>query len=314
MNEDMRKDIKDYFKFFCIPFIILAVIAVLLICFTLSKTEDVTGGYYDSPNTERVYGSQRVFDYAGLMSEQEIADLEEYISYMEKEVCTDIVIVTLYEPLENYEPEYRSRYNIPITPDKWVMVYADKFWEDNKFGYDRPQILDGTPNSGDGVILVDNNYREGPDDRIYTWLGTTGKAERELSSSEIDTILDAFYYQVDYDYYSACIDFVNKYVETMNPSEGFRVKDINPVVGLVIAIIASLIFVACNWRAKAARITVTPTTYVVGNAPSFTVKSDTFLRKTVQKVRVSSSSGSSGGGGHHSSGGGGSHGGGGHSR
>lgn len=309
----MNKDVKDYLKYFTVPFIIVVVIAAIFVGVLLTN-EDGGIQYYDSPNTERVYGSQRVFDYGDMLSSKEEEKLEAYIHEKEKETCTDIVVVVLNEPLEFYELEYRSRYQgVTVTPDKWVMVYADKFWEDNKFGYDQPQVLDGTSRTGDGIILVDNNYREGPENKIYTWLGTTGKAERELSSSEIDAILDAFYDEVEYDYYQACIDMVDKYVNVYVPYKVNTEPDMR--MPFVIAAIVMVVFIAVNWRNKGGKKTVTPKTYLVNQKAIFTRREDIFLRKSVSKVKIESSSGGGGGGGgHHVSGGGGSHGGGGHSR
>jgi len=311
----MGQEVKKYFKHFMIPLIIIGVLAVICVVvkyMDASKSEEPY--YYDSTNTERVYPNQRVFDKADMLTDAEEASLEAYIAEKEKVTLTDIVIVTLNEPLENYEVEYRSRYSINVTPDKWVMVYADKFWEDNKFGYDQPQVLDGSTYSGDGVILVDNNYREGPDNRIYTWLGTTGLAETELSSSEIDAILDAFYDEVDYNYYQACIDFVDKYVRTICPEQYKSTNKMDLRYGLVIAAVAMIIYIAVNWKTKSGKVTVTAKTYLISGSSLFPVSNDIFIRKSVSKTRISSESSVGGGGGHHTSGGGGSHGGGGHSR
>lgn len=311
----MKQEVKKYFKHFMIPLIIVGVLLGIMIPLKITESGRVIeDNYYDSTNHERVYPNQRVFDKAGIFSRDQIAALEQYISVKEKETLTDIVIVILDEPLENYEVEYRQKYDINITPDKWVMVYADKFWEDNKFGYDKPQVLDGSTYSGDGVILVDNNYREGPDNRMYTWLGTTGLAEAELSSSEIDKILDAFYENINDNYYQSCYDFIDEYARTICPEKYKQPVQINMGVSLVVALIVMAIYIAVNWKGKSGKVTTTSRTYLVGGKAAFPSYNDLFLRKTVSKVRLSSNSSSGGGGGHHVSGGGGSHGGGGHSR
>ena len=312
----MKQEIKKYFKHFMIPLIIVGIMLIIMIALKIYQSNRVVEDkYYDSTNYERVYPNQRVFDKAGVFSDEQIKALEEYIADKEKETLTDIVIVILDEPLENYEVEYRSKYSINVTPDKWVMVYADKFWEDNKFGYDSPQVLDGSTYSGDGVILVDNNYREGPDNRMYTWLGTTGLAETELSSSEIDSILDAFYENINENYYQSCYDFVDKYARTICPEQYKAELHIDWRFSIIAAIIVMAIYIAINWKAKSGKVTTTSRTYLVGGKAAFPTYNDIFLRKTVSKVRLSSDSSSGGGGGgHHVSGGGGSHGGGGHSR
>lgn len=313
-NNYFSKSVSDYLKHFKVLLIIIAVLAAtyFILLFTVPKKENP---YYESPNTERVYGSRRVFDYGNQLSDSEEAELEAYIAAAEHETLCDIVIVTLNRSLKGYEPEYTANYTIPITPDKYVMVFADKFWEDNKFGYDAPQVLDGTTRTGDGVILVDNVYREEETGKIYTWMGTTGIAEETYSSSMIDYALDEFYYYVDDDYYRACTEFIDCVVDDMGYAEtSFSGYYAGPLP-VVIAFLVALIYFLSNKKSKAGRNTVTPASYTVAE-PKFPERQDIFLRKTVTKHYnpPTSSSGSGGGGGHHSSGGGGSHGGGGHSR
>lgn len=304
---------KTYIKNFRILFTIVIVCAIATCVIWMSAAYKARRTTTESTNTERVYGDKRVFDYADQLTDEEEANLEAYIHAKENLTQTDIVIVTLNEPLEFYEVEYRSKYTgIHVgadTPDKWVMVYADKFWEDNKFGYYEPQVLDGTDRTGDGVILVDNLYREGPYNKVYTWMGTTGRTKVKFSSSMIDSTLDEFYEKVQYDYYAACIDFVDGYSRRMRG--GIHIKIPQGLMLFVTAIIL-VVYVASNWRSKAAKKTVDEKTYLdSSNAPEV-IRKDIFIRKTLSKTSVSSSS--SGGGGGHSSGGGGSHGGGGHSR
>lgn len=308
-DNNNRSSIKEYIKYFRVWFIILLVLAVVAGVLWVARRGNSIS-FYESTNTQRVYGNQRVFDYGDQLTDYEEEQLEAYIHEAEKKTLTDIVIVTLNQSLKDYEPEYRSRYSMTITPDRYVMVFADKFWEDNKFGYDCPQVLDGTVTTGDGVLLVDNVYREDETGKIYTWMCTTGNAETAYSSSMIDHALDKFYDEVEYDYYSACISFVDCIVRDMGPKD-YSSAGWPYVVGLLILII----FYFANSKEKAGRVTVKADTYIPAGTLKFPVREDTFLRKTVTKVyNPPSSSGGGGGGGHHSSGGGGSHGGGGHSR
>ena len=201
-----------------------------------------------------------------------------------------------------------------ITPDKYVMVYADKFWEDNKFGYDKPQILDGTPNSGDGVLLVDNNFREPETNKIYTWMCTTGKVERAYSEEMIDHALDVFYEYVEEDYYKACLKFVKQFELDMTG----EIHLTGSKITIGIAIFYGLIYMLSHLSSKAGSSTVTESSYLMEGSLEFPVNRDLFVRKDVTKrynpPSESRSGGGGGGGGHHTSGGGGSHGGGGHSR
>ena len=312
MKRNYKSNFSQFISVFIVPIIIVAVLCAGWLYF--AKFKPAVSGYYVSTNTQRVFGDKRVFDYADQLTSEEERKLEEYIHEAEKKTTCDIVIVTLNESLKDFAPDYMARYTERITPDKYVMVYADKFWEDNKFGYDSPQVLDGTTNTGDGVLLVDNVFREPETGRIYTWMCTTGKAEEKYSSSDIDYALDVFYDYVEDDYYEACRHFVRQ-VESDMSIEPIKLTGgkITPFV----ALIYGLVYMLAHLGSKEGRNTVTDTSYLIEGSQAFTVNRDTFLRKSVTKRYNPPSetrSGGGGGGGHHSSGGGGSHGGGGHSR
>jgi uncharacterized protein len=321
MVTDFKAGLKQYLRHFMVGFIIVAVMAAVFLFLYIRKVNKPSN-MYESPNTERVYGSKRVFDNADVLTAEQEASLEDYIHNAERLTCADIVIVTLNESLADYEPEYRAGYDIEVTPDKYVMVYADKFWEDNKFGYDCPQVLDGTTATGDGVILVDNLFREPETGKIYTWMGTTGKAEDYYSDYQISYRLDNFYDYVDTDYYRACTRWVDGIIWDLSVDEEVDVHypvSIFGIIPIIVGAIVSLCYFASNTSERVGKTTTTSETYLVAE-PSFPVKTDTFLRSDVRKVynppseSSRSGGGGGGGGGHHSSGGGGSHGGGGHSR
>jgi len=314
MKRNYKSNFRQFISVFIVPIVLVAILGAVWLYF--AKFKPAVSGYYDSPNTERVYGDKRVFDYADQLTDSEEKKLEEYIHEAEKKTTCDIVIVTLNESLKNFAPEYMARYDVTITPDKYVMVYADKFWEDNKFGYDAPQVLDGTTNTGDGVLLVDNIFREPETGKIYTWMCTTGKAEEKYSSSDIDYALDVFYDYVEDDYYEACRHFVRQVERDMSTEP---IKLTGSKITVFVALIYGLVYMLANLGSKEGKSTVTEGSYLIEGSQSFTVNRDTFLRKNVTKrynppSETRSSGGGGGGGGHHSSGGGGSHGGGGHSR
>lgn len=309
MGEYFIPNIKQFFRHFRIPIILLLVVTAGFFFVTKTQQKE-TVGFVPSQNTERVYGDRRVFDYGDQLTDEQEADLEARIKLAEEETALDIVIVTLDESLRNYAPEYRANYSVHITPDKYVMVYADKFWEDNKFGYNCPQKLDGRTDTGDGVILVDNIYREPETNRIYTWLGTTGKALENYSDYRIESELDAFYDKLDAGYYEACVSFVNAVRIDNTPIDLDFSGAIWP---FIVTGIFFTIYVVTKSRGTIGKDTTTAMTYLISDRLSFPLNDDTFLRKTVTK-RYDPPSSSSGGGGGHRSGGGGSHGGGGRSR
>ena len=311
MKKHYNSNISQFFAKFTFPIILVGLI--LAGWYYMANVKQSSNEYYDSPNTERVYGDKRVLDYADKLTDKEERELEEYIHEAEQKTTCDIVIVTLDESLKDYAPEYRAKYTETITPDKYVMVYADKFWEDNKFGYDGPQVLDGSDTTGDGVLLVDNNFREPETGRIYTWMCTTGKVERRYSEADIDYALDRFYDYVEDDYYKACLKFVKQFEFDMTG----EIHLTGSKLVIIISLIYGLIYMLSHMSSSAGKSTVTESSYLIEGSLEFPVNRDTFVRKSVSKRYNPPSetrSGGGGGGGHHISGGGGSHGGGGHSR
>lgn len=312
------KSIKDFLNHFKILLMFMLVILLWGAGVFVYFQVEILVNSYESTNTERIT-SERVFDNADVLTDKEEAKLRKLIAKREKQTQCDIVLVTLNQSLADYEVEYRNNYGYTIYPDEYVMVYADKFWEDMKYGYDQPLILDGTPYSGDGVILVDNIYEEGAYGKC-TWFGTQGKAERKYSNVMIDHLLDVVYLNIDSDPYEAYRDYVNLFAADMIGKGLFSISKYS-VFPLLVTIIVLIFYIPSKLVPNKGVKTVNARTYLMTDTVSFPVRQDNFIRKSVVRhVHVESSSGGGGGGshggggGHHSSGGGGSHGGGGHHR
>ncbi len=290
---------REYFRYFKWIYIILAALGILLLVLHVGHWGIAKAANYQRTNKECAT-EQRVFDYGDVLTDKEEKNLEELIAKREKQTGCDIVLVTLEESLKEYAREIEPG----VSYDQFVRVYAEQFWETNGFGYDRPD--------GDGVVLVDNWFRE-DDGSIYTWFCTTGKAKDAYSADQVNHILDNVYRYVERNPYRAYKTYVNDFYHDMLGINAFTLY-VPKMVYWLVGIIAAGIFIACNWRSKRGQKTTTAVTYVAGGEPSFWVHEDRFLRKTVTQRRIersSSGGGSHGGGG---GGGGGHHGGGGHSR
>lgn len=290
---------REYFRYFKWLYIIFAVLLLLYGFLTAGHSILASAADYKRTNTECTI-TERVFDYGDVLTDKEEEKLRQLIAKREKQTGCDIVLVTLKESLKDYAREIDPS----VTYDKFVKIYAEEFYEEHNFGYNK--------SNGDGVILVDNWFRE-DDGRIYTWFCTTGKVKSAYSAEDIDHILDNVYRYVERNPYRAYKTYVNDFYHDMI---GINMIHMN-VPGTVpwfIGIITAGIFVLINWKSKKGAKTTTASTYVDGMEPQFRVREDRFLRKSVvhHKIESSSSGGSHGGG--HSGGGGGSHGGGGHSR
>lgn len=292
---------REYFRYFRWLYIILAAMAFLTALLHVGHWGLAKAADYQRTNTECAT-TERVFDEAGVLSDKEEQKLRRLIAKREKQTGCDIVLVTLKEPLE----EYARAIEPGVISSEYVRVFAEQFWENTGFGYDKPD--------GDGVILVDNWSRE-DDGRIHTWLCTTGRAYDVYYVEDVDHLLDNVYRYIEKDPYRAYKAYVNTFYHDMMGlwMAHFSVPDYMP--GLI-GLIAAVIFICCNWRSKKGKKTTTANTYVAGRQPVFRVSQDRFLRKAVtsRKIESSSSGGRGGGGGRSHGGGGGHHGGGGRSR
>ena len=291
---------KEYFRYFRWVYIVFAIMLVVFGVIKGSQAFMAKASYYERTNKECAT-TQRVFDYADVLSDKEEKKLAELIEKRQKQTKCDIILITLKESLEEYakaiEPSVRS--------NEYVRVYAEQFYEANNFGYNKP--------NGDGVVLVDNWFRES-DGKIHTWFCTTGIVQDRYSDADIDHILDRVYRYIETNPYKAYKTYVNDFYKDMSGGGLLRL-DIPGYVPLIVGLIVAIIFIAMNWNSKSGKKTTTAATYVEGKRANFVNRQDIFLRKTVTQHRIQSSSSSSGGG-HRSGGGGGgrSHGGGGHSR
>lgn len=289
-----------FLKRFKVCLIILGVLAATY--FGIVGIHSLVGGLRggERQNTECTT-TERVFDQADVLSDKEEEKLRKLIAKREKQTGCDIVLVTLNESLREYAYE-RQEY---VAPEKYVMIYADDFYDEHLFGYDKPQ--------GSGVLLLDNLYRE-EDGWAYSWLCTTGKAEGKYTSRMIDHLLEKSYRWSKVSPYQGYRAYINQFYHDMN---GFGLISINfsvPVI-LIVSLVMAVLFVVVNLGSEAGKKTTTAKTYVKGGKVKMNHREDRFIRKNVVQHRIESSGGSGGGGGgggHHVSGGGVSHGGGGH--
>lgn len=287
--------IKQYLQYFKWLFIATGICGLVYAGILLMHA---SAGPVERTNTECLT-EERVFDYGDVMSDKEEEKLRTLIAKREKQTGCDIILVTLNESLKEYAEE-RDPY---ADYSEFVRIFAEDFYDENGFGYNEP--------IGDGILLVDNWYRE-DDGRVYTWLCTTGITMDKYGDAEVDHLLDNVYRYVERNPYKAYKTYVNEFYHDMTGGALFTAY-LPYFLPLVIAAVAMLIFVAVHWKSKKGKKTVVANTYVNGGRPQMNRKEDTFINKVVTKRRIQTSS-SGGGGGRSGGGGGGRHGGGGHSR
>ena len=163
---------KDYLHIFKIPFILVGVLAIIsLICALVLREDDIVW-----VRGNNLQGEERVFDYADKLTNEEEEALRERIATAQEKIGCDIIVVILEESLEEYATSYEAETG-PLDPSQYVMVYANNFYDEKQFGYDVPL--------GDGIILVDNWYRES-DGGLYTWISPSGRIWNNDSQAVIE--------------------------------------------------------------------------------------------------------------------------------
>ncbi len=274
---------REYFRYFKWIYIILAVLGILLFVLHVGHWGIALTADYQRTNKECLT-DQRVFDYGDVLTDKEEQKLEKLIAKREKQTGCDIVLITLHESLKEYAREIEPG----VSYNEFVGVYAEQFWKENGLGYDRPD--------GDGVVLVDNWYRE-DDGAIYTGFSARGRVIDAYTDLQINHILDNVYRYVEQNPYRAYKTYVNDFYHDMLGINVFSIY-IPQIAYWIVGIISAVIFILYNWRSRKGRKTITAVTYVAGGKPVFRVCEDRFIRKTVTRRKIErSSSGSSGGSG-----------------
>ena len=292
----MKKYIKDMAAFL----IIIAVLLVILLI--LWGMNHAVGEVYVRNNSTAP--AQRVYDYADVLTDSEEKELEELIAKREAQIGCDIVLVILNEPLAEYAKSYENVLG-GLSESEYVMVYADNFYDEHAFGYNKPH--------GDGCVFVDNwNRTDSVYGYAYNWLSTSGRVESRFSTGMIDTVIEDVNSRVNENPYKAYESYVNNIYRYMSGKSTGRIE-IPFVVVIVIGAVIAVCYLVGNLTKNIGTRTTAGNTYVNGGRPRMNVMTDQFIHKSVTKRRIQTSSGGGGGGGggHHTSAGGHSHGGGG---
>ena len=291
---------KKFVEIFKIPLIIFAVFLVIgIACKVITDSRPEVEFVR---NNTQCTTEERVFDYADKLTDAEEEELRAKISEAELLCGIDIIVLTLDETLEDYAKSFEHMIGY-VEPYEYTMVFADNFYDENMFGFNKP--------NGDGVILVDNWYREA-DGGVYSWASTSGKVMDTLSTEDVEFILDMCLDYVEDDPAYAYGYFVELIADYMDPNSNLG-EDLGGGISVVIGLVAGLIFFFANFGGKKGKKTVETRTYVKSGRADVRERQDIFITKTMTRRKIETQTRSSGGGGHVSAGGH-SHGGGGHRR
>ena len=304
-NDYKRQARKEYLRYFRVWFIIIGVLAVLA-----AVSAGVRYAVNNAPRENADAPTERVYDYADVLTDDEEEKLRNQIADAQERLRMDIVIVTINESVEGEEAA--EKFGSPYWEDN-MQDLADDFWDENGYGYNRGF-------EGDGVLLLHNWY-EGQNGEH---LSTSGRAEWNLSSRDIDWLLGYVDRYYDSDPYRAYSEFVDAVTEELEETAGADASYWfgSAILSMILPTIVAVIYALVNLSYSKAKNTTPVNAYVAGGKPVSTLKRDDFIRKHVTQHRIESSSGGGGGhssggsggggGGHHTSSSGASHGGGSH--
>ncbi|WP_329957462.1 DUF1294 domain-containing protein [Novisyntrophococcus fermenticellae] len=258
-------------------------LAVHIILLILILAEPVSA----SANYKVTDTSRKVYDYAGLMTEEQGNSLETYADRLSERYGVDFVVVTITE-------------NNRVS----AQDFADRFFDDNYFGQKSGKREYG---KGDGMLfLIDMQNRD-------IALSTAGLLHRAMGDEEVDQLLDdAVGYMRSESYYEACksalgnsAGAVDGYISSRN------------VMSIVVPVILAALLTAVTLGilvsfSKKSKPATEAGRFIVPNSLDIRHQNEirTGTYTSVTPIPKSTQSGGGGGGGSHTSSGGASHGGG----
>lgn len=238
---------------------------------------------YNIKNTPYVDASEKVYDFAGILTEDEEETIYSYSEEFKEETGMELIYVTI-DMAYSYDTKHDT--------------YASDFYDYNDFGLDLENY--------DGILLLRNNYSY---DRYYD-MYTFGNAQFYFNQSRYDDILDSIYYEISHDQYiygfkefkDKCLDYykkgiASKYKHAYIDENGF-VKynySVPYLLCLGIAAISTLItmLILVN-KNKMVKKATKAAEYMDKKTVNFVTKKDTLISSHTSVHVIQSSSGGGG--------------------
>ncbi|WP_422122517.1 TPM domain-containing protein [Planococcus sp. X10-3] len=208
---------------------------------------------------------QRIYDEAGLLSEQEISDLEAYAAEKSQEQGADFLLLTT-DSMDGQTFE----------------MYMGDFFDD---------LADASGQENAVVMTIDMGSRE-------FYVAGFGTAETRLDNERVELVLDRVEpYMVDGEYAGAfreTVSSADRYMEYrpgVNPESFFLKTWFHAAVALLLGggIVGSMLY------NSGGRVTTTPATYIDRDHTRVTRDSDRFRNKTVTRRKIPKKDNSGGG-------------------
>lgn len=212
--------------------------------------------------------SQKVYDFAGLLTAKEKAELESLANEYSQKRQVDIILLTTKD-----------------TQGKDVVKYMEDFYDEKGLGYDKPH--------GDTAILtIDMEHRE-----IY--VAGFYKGEKYLDNSRCDLIRTKITPALSAgNYYEAFYSYIKLSYRYMGIKPGVNPENILFkwwFQGLMAIVIASVSVVTMAYH-SGGRMTVGGNTYLDVKNSGITNRRDTYVRTDITKCKKPSDKNNSGGG------------------
>lgn len=245
-------------------------------------------------STPLVDPSEKIYDFANLLSTDEKNDLRDYILKFYQKYNTEIIILTVNESY------YYDSKNETIASD---------FYDYNDFGIDFPRY--------DGILIYRNAYSQDPYYDIYTF----GDAQLYFNQSRYDEVLDDVYPYISmgkypqgftmfidyfFKYYNQGVAKKNYYVDDM----GYLQKKYVPpylMATIISGIITFIIIIILINKNKMVVKATNADIYLDMSSVKYRRRDNIFVNSRTTSYTISSSSGGHSGGGSHSGSSGGGH-------
>ena len=127
----------------------------------------------------------RVYDYADMLTDEQEQALEKKIAAAEKGISADIVIVIMNESIEAKYPDLVYMRSDESDAYEGIKRYTESFWLDKGFGWNE------AGNTGNGIIMVDNIYRES-NGWVYNWVAGSGDLRFSVGDDNCQELSQSF--------------------------------------------------------------------------------------------------------------------------
>lgn len=250
----------------------------------VNKNINITNNKSNVMNTPYVDASEKVYDFADILTDDEESDIYNYIKQFITKTNMDMVFVSV---------------DMPYVYDSDNEDFAADFYDYNDFGLNL--------NNYSGILLLRNNYENARYFGIYTF----GDAQLYYSNDRIENMLDYIYSDfVSKNYNNGIYTFINMcndYYEDGIPFEnrnsyidenGFIQQRYSVPVFLCLCISSIVTFIVMFVlikKNKMVKKAIKATEYLDKNSINYNVKNDNFVTTRTTSYVMSSSGGSGGG-------------------